>query len=137
VTATNTAGTSTATVTVVVAAKDVKKTEVSFANINFASGSSALTAATRGLIEKAAKDIIKAKKTKIVLSGYTDSKGSAAANLRLSKDRAQTVQSYLDKKLGKYKATITVKFFGASKPIAGGNSAAALAANRRVEILAS
>jgi outer membrane protein OmpA-like peptidoglycan-associated protein len=137
VTATNAAGTSTATVTVVVAAKDVKKTEVSFANINFASGSSALTAATRGLIEKAAKAMIKAKKTKIVLAGFTDSKGSAAANLRLSKARAQTVQSYLDKKLGKYKATISVKFFGASKPIAGGNSAAALAANRRVEILAS
>ena len=105
---------------------------VSIANITFASGSSALVAATRKILDKNIKEILKSNRKIINLAGFTDSKGSAAANLRLSKARALTVQTYLEKGLKGYKVKFNLSFYGSKGAV--GTSAAAQAASRRVQI---
>jgi outer membrane protein OmpA-like peptidoglycan-associated protein len=85
-------------------------------------------------LDTAAKTIFSGGYRTINLAGYTDSRGSASANLRLSRDRALAVQKYLERKLGDTKVTFNVSYFASAKPVATGSSPSALAANRRVEI---
>jgi len=85
-------------------------------------------------LDTAAKAIVSGGYRTINLAGYTDSRGSATSNLRLSRDRALAVQKYLTSKLGSFDVNFNISYFGMAKPVASGNSSAALAANRRVEI---
>jgi OOP family OmpA-OmpF porin len=71
---------------------------------------------------------------KIEIGGYTDSDGSAAANLALSKARAQAVLTYLLSRFpeldpGRFKAV----GYGESNPIASNDTELGRARNRRVE----
>jgi outer membrane protein OmpA-like peptidoglycan-associated protein len=88
-------------------------------------------------LDTAAKTIVSDGYTTINLAGYTDSRGSATLNLRLSRDRALAVQNYLTEKLGSYRVNFNLSYYGMAKPVAAGNSSSALAANRRVEIFVS
>jgi OOP family OmpA-OmpF porin len=72
------------------------------------------------------------KKFNLKLAGYTDSKGSAAYNLRLSKDRAAAVKTYLVAK-GADAALIQSEGHGKANPIATNKTAAGRQQNRRVE----
>jgi outer membrane protein OmpA-like peptidoglycan-associated protein len=89
------------------------------------------------LLNTAAKRIISGGYRTINLAGYSDSRGSASSNLRLSRDRALAVQKYLTSKLGSFDVKFNISYFGMAKPIALGKSSSALAANRRVEIFVS
>jgi outer membrane protein OmpA-like peptidoglycan-associated protein len=69
---------------------------------------------------------------KIGVYGHTDSKGFAGNNLKLSKDRAAAVRSYL---LGKGVAPgrLESQGFGQTKPIAPNDTEDGRSKNRRVE----
>lgn len=67
------------------------------------------------------------------VTGYTDSTGSPAYNLKLSQDRADSVKAYLVER-GVAASRIGTKGYGEEKPIADNNTAAGRAQNRRVEI---
>jgi outer membrane protein OmpA-like peptidoglycan-associated protein len=69
---------------------------------------------------------------KVVIEGYTDSKGSKALNLKLSKGRAQAVRTYLIDK-GVEPDRLEAKGFGSSHPIADNSTAKGREDNRRVE----
>lgn len=69
----------------------------------------------------------------ISVYGYTDDIGTPQYNLKLSERRAKAVRDYLVQ-AGLDPAIMTTKGFGASDPRAPGNSPAARAKNRRVEI---
>ncbi|MDX1904858.1 MAG: OmpA family protein [Thermonemataceae bacterium] len=77
---------------------------------------------------------------KIVVEGHTDNVGNAAANKKLSQQRANAIKAYLVKK--KIKADrITAVGYGSERPVDGSTdikaankTAAQKAANRRVEI---
>jgi outer membrane protein OmpA-like peptidoglycan-associated protein len=69
----------------------------------------------------------------IYVYGHTDNIGSQEYNLDLSERRAQTVLDYLTQN-GIDPEIVTSKGFGKSQPIVPGNTAAARAKNRRVEI---
>jgi len=69
----------------------------------------------------------------ISVYGYTDDIGTADYNLKLSERRAQAVRDYLVQS-GVDPKIVTSKGYGKSDPRAPGDSAAAHAANRRVEI---
>ena len=69
----------------------------------------------------------------ISVYGYTDDIGTADYNLKLSERRAQAVRDYLVES-GVDPKIITSKGYGKSDPRAPGDSAAAHATNRRVEI---
>src|SRR5690606_13805653 len=71
----------------------------------------------------------------IKIYGHTDNKGADDYNLKLSEERAKSVQSYL-KKFGDIDhLTLTVKGFGKTKPIASNEDDDGRAQNRRVEII--
>lgn len=71
----------------------------------------------------------------IKIYGHTDNKGADDYNLKLSEERAKSVESYL-KKFGDIDhLTLTVKGFGKTKPIASNEDDDGRAQNRRVEII--
>ena len=66
------------------------------------------------------------------LAGYTDNVGSVAANLKLSKDRAEAVKTYLSTQ-GVSTSKIQAEGYGKTHPIATNKTDAGRQINRRVE----
>ncbi len=71
---------------------------------------------------------------KLRVEGHTDSKGSAAYNLRLSQRRDEAVVNYLVSK-GISRDRLVPKGYGESRPIASNRTAKGRAKNRRVEMI--
>ena len=71
--------------------------------------------------------------TNILVEGHTDSAGSDAYNLTLSKNRAQAVTNYLVTK-GVPKERFDTKWYGESQPKHDNTTAEGRAKNRRVEL---
>ena len=118
---------------------DVKVTKsvdpISFANVNFAVNSSALTNGSRSLLNQVA-NIVKSKGFKnISLVGYTDSDGSKSLNQALSLARAKAVQSYLNSR--GVSAKFSVRALADKNPISDNDTEEGKALNRRVEIVVS
>ncbi len=72
------------------------------------------------------------KKFNLKLAGYTDNVGSVRANLKLSRDRAEAIKTYLVSK-GADESLIHAEGYGKSNPIATNRTAAGRQQNRRVE----
>ena len=73
---------------------------------------------------------------RLEIGGHTDSRGSAARNLKLSQARADSVRSYLLRKFDALGDTqFTVKGYGKTKPIVPNTSELNWAKNRRVEFV--
>ena len=72
------------------------------------------------------------KKFHLKLAGYTDNVGSVAANLKLSKARANAVKTYLETQ-GVDPSMIQADGFGKANPIATNATDAGRQLNRRVE----
>ncbi len=70
---------------------------------------------------------------KFSIEGHTDNSGKAAANQKLSEDRAAAVKGYLVEN-GVAASRLTSKGFGQSKPIDSNKTKAGKANNRRVEV---
>jgi outer membrane protein OmpA-like peptidoglycan-associated protein len=68
----------------------------------------------------------------IVIEGHTDARGGANYNLKLSKDRAASVRSFLLQK-GVSESRLTTAGFGSARPVADNKLDAGRAKNRRVE----
>ena len=105
-------------------------------NIRFDSGSTALKlddSLTLSELQKSLELIQQKDPRLVVLEGHTDSVGSAENNLRLSKQRAESVRTYLLQN-GATGRLITYGY-GQSEPIANNSSAEGRAKNRRVELL--
>ncbi len=71
--------------------------------------------------------------TKIELSGHTDNAGDAAANLKLSEDRAKAVKKYLVKK-GVAANRIVAVGYGHTRPISSNKNPEGRKKNRRTEV---
>lgn len=75
------------------------------------------------------------------IDGYTDSKGGADYNQKLSEQRAGSVKQWLTQKEGLSKVTMTTQGFGARNPVApntkpdGSDNPEGRQKNRRVEIV--
>jgi len=69
----------------------------------------------------------------ISVNGHTDDVGTAEYNQKLSERRAQAVRDYLVK-AGLSAEILSVEGHGKSRPLVAGNSDAARAKNRRVEL---
>ena len=72
---------------------------------------------------------------KLEIQGHTDNVGQAAANLKLSQDRAAAVKTYLVQTFGIAAARLTTAGFGDAKPVASNTAEAGRAQNRRVELV--
>lgn len=69
---------------------------------------------------------------KVVLKGHTDNIGNKSYNIQLSSDRAKAVATYLQQK-GISADRIKYEGFGSGEPVAGNDTEAGRALNRRVE----
>jgi OOP family OmpA-OmpF porin len=72
---------------------------------------------------------------KLEIQGHTDNVGQAAANLKLSQDRAAAVKTYLVQTFGIPAARLTPAGFGDTKPVAPNTAEEGRAQNRRVELV--
>ena len=99
--------------------------------VNFATNSYVLNAKQKSELDAIALVISKEGFTRLVVYGYTDSRGGVD-NQKLSENRAKATASYLSKLLPN--VTFKVAGFGASKPIASNATTSGLAENRRAEL---
>ena len=72
--------------------------------------------------------------TNLLVIGHTDSSGDADYNLKLSKNRAESVTSYLTRN-GVSTSRLTTNWFGETQPIYDNSTAEGRAKNRRVNIV--
>jgi OOP family OmpA-OmpF porin len=100
-------------------------------NLEFATGQAIISEHSYPSLDRLAK-LLADKKLHLKLAGYTDATGSAAINLRLSKDRAEAVKIYLVSK-GADASLIQSEGYGKAHPIASNKTKAGRALNRRVE----
>ncbi|MBP3340616.1 MAG: OmpA family protein [Alphaproteobacteria bacterium] len=102
-------------------------------NITFKTDSADINSSFYPVLNSVAKVLNKYSNSTVMVSGHTDSTGSADYNLNLSRERAQSVASYLQGQ-GVKASRFEVLGLGSSNPIASNASAAGRAQNRRVEI---
>jgi OOP family OmpA-OmpF porin len=72
-------------------------------------------------------------KLKAEIGGHTDSGGAEKANQAISEKRAQSAKKYLQDKFNIAENRLTVKGYGATKPIADNSTQEGRSKNRRVE----
>jgi outer membrane protein OmpA-like peptidoglycan-associated protein len=102
--------------------------------ITFLDNSATLTPAGQAALQQAAAILQANPKVRVSIEGHTDTKGSAASNLRLSTARAQTVLDVLVS-LGVARDRLTSTGFGETRLRVPDDSAANKALNRRVEFI--
>lgn len=101
--------------------------------VNFPSGSAALPAESRAVLDRSADAIRGAPEgTVLQVGGHTDNTGEPAANQRLSQQRAEAVRDYLVGR-GVPAASLTARGFGSSNPVADNSTEAGRFRNRRIE----
>ena len=88
----------------------------------------------RGTIDAYAKALSADRKKRLLLEGHTDERGGREYNLALGQKRAEAVQKSLVL-LGASEAQIEAVSFGKERPAVQGSDEAAMAKNRRVELV--
>lgn len=102
-------------------------------NVNFDFGKSEIRSDSTGVLAKVV-DAVKSTSTIVRIEGYTDSIGSDAYNLKLSKERAKAVAEYL---ISQGISTDNISSVtGNGKSIPPAKTKEGRSANRRVEIIA-
>ena len=71
---------------------------------------------------------------KVIVTGHTDSQGSEAMNMQLSRDRAEAVKTWLLAKTGASSERVIAKGEGEGAPVASNDTSAGRQLNRRVDI---
>ena len=102
-------------------------------NITFATNSANINSNFTGVLNSVALVIEEYNKTLVVVSGHTDSSGSAQHNQKLSEDRANSVAQYL-RGQNILSDRLDIVGFGEAQPVANNQTAAGREINRRVEI---
>jgi len=110
-----------------------KTTWFNFDRLLFATGSATLEPASQEQLNNVAAILKAYPKVKIKLGGYTDSTGDAAANLKLSDERAKSVQAELIK-LGIDPARLEAEGYGEKFPVGDNNTEEGRQLNRRISL---
>jgi len=103
-----------------------------YSNIQFEFDSSVLRTSSYPGLDATSADLRSNAGKSIELDGFASSEGTAAHNLKLSKDRANSVKTYLVNS-GVDAKRVKVKGYGETKPIADNSTEAGRVLNRRVE----
>ena len=107
--------------------------EYHFNNIQFEFDSSVLKTNSYSVLDHIAREMRKDATAKFIIDGHASIEGTAAYNMELSMDRANAVKLYLVNS-GINGSNLSVKGYGATKPIASNDTESGRAQNRRVEI---
>lgn len=118
-------------VKVYVTEEDKKVVRDAISNLEFDLGKATIREHSFESLDRVA-NLLVTKNFSLKLAGHTDNSGSAALNLRLSKDRAEAVRQYLVSK-GANASRIEATGYGQTQPIASNKTAVGRQKNRRVE----
>ncbi|MEB0249333.1 MULTISPECIES: OmpA family protein [unclassified Mucilaginibacter] len=105
-------------------------TAAAYSNIQFEFDSSVLRTSSYPVLDATSADLRSSGKT-VEIDGYASSEGTAAHNLSLSRDRANSVKTYLVNS-GVAASKLKVKGYGETNPIADNSTEEGRVANRRV-----
>lgn len=108
--------------------------KISTTGIYFSSGSAGIEEESRETLDAIAK-VLHDTKIPVKIVGHTDGDGSAEANLKLSKERADAVKNTLILDYGIKESSLTTEGKGEAEPVADNSSAAGKSQNRRVEFI--
>jgi OmpA-OmpF porin, OOP family len=112
--------------------KPVAGAATAYSNIQFEFDSSVLRTSSYPVLDATSADLRSNAGKAIELDGFASSEGTAAHNMRLSKDRANSVKTYLVNS-GVDSKRVKVKGFGETHPIADNSTEEGRVTNRRVE----
>lgn len=118
-------------VKVIVTEEDRRVVAEAIKNLEFDTGKATIRPNSFPSLSRVA-NLLTTKNFSLKLAGHTDDVGSDASNLRLSKDRAESVKSYLVSQ-GANPSRIEATGYGESQPIATNKTAEGRQENRRVE----
>jgi len=107
---------------------------LSLEGVHFDNDRGVIRSADKGILDAAAETLQKQGDTKVEVAGYTDDRGDAAYNQKLSQRRAEAVRQYLIDK-GIDASRLTAKGYGESNPVADNGTAEGRFKNRRVELV--
>lgn len=116
---------------VVVTEADRKVVDEAIKNLEFDLGKATIRSTSYATLNKVAELLIE-KNFSLKLAGHTDNTGSMALNLRLSKERAESIKAYLVSQ-GANASRIEATGYGPNQPIASNKTAEGRQKNRRVE----
>lgn len=102
-----------------------------YENIQFDFNSSVLKTESYPILDKLSS-ILREGNGKITVAGYASAEGTEAYNIKLSKDRANSVKTYLVNS-GVNAKNVSIKGYGESRPIASNDTEEGRIKNRRVE----
>jgi len=100
--------------------------------VNFGRNLPAMTTNEMNLLNNLARKV-KSSAVRLVITGYTDSRGESTYNRQLSEQRAQSVRTYLINQ-GINRTVVSVIGRGENSPVASNDTPEGRAQNRRVEI---
>lgn len=112
---------------------EIEENAVYELDIHFETDKAVIYQDSYDLLDELVAMLNRKKSIKIEIAGHTDSDGSEAHNLQLSRDRAAAARSYLLSK-GIAGARVTSVGYGESKPVADNGTDAGKARNRRTEV---
>ncbi|OAQ42180.1 hypothetical protein A5893_03425 [Pedobacter psychrophilus] len=118
-------------ITYIITEEDKKVVSDAIKNLEFDLAKSTIRPTSYATLDKVA-NLIVSKNLSLKLAGHTDSQGSDALNMRLSKDRAESVKAYLVSK-GVNSSRVEATGYGESQPIDNNTTEAGRQNNRRVE----
>jgi outer membrane protein OmpA-like peptidoglycan-associated protein len=107
-----------------------------FDRLEFETGSTALTPRSRAQITDIARILGAYPQVRVQIAGYTDNTGNEAANLALSRGRAEAVMNAL-RENGAPASNLNAQGFGSQDPIASNETENGRARNRRVTLTVS
>jgi outer membrane protein OmpA-like peptidoglycan-associated protein len=119
--------------TVQLTQEEAKVLKEAFDNLEFETGKAVLTQQSLESLHELAELLIQKKEYRLLISGHTDNVGKAAANLKLSKDRAMAVKKQLVGQ-GVSPDQVITEGFGSTRPVAFNSTPAGRQKNRRVEM---
>jgi len=111
--------------------KDSQKVEL---RVNFDTDKATIRPADLAELQKGVQFLTDNPKSKVVIVGYTDSRGSDSYNQKLSEARAEAVKKYLEGEVDIKAENISAEGRGKADPIGDNKTAAGQFQNRRVEI---
>jgi len=103
------------------------------APIQFAAGSTEIAPESAGTVEEVGEALAACPGATFEIGGHTDDRGSSEGNMRLSRDRAESVLAALEA-TGPEDVTLTARGYGEDAPIADNGTAEGRSDNRRIEI---
>lgn len=113
--------------------KLINEGKFSTSGISFDVNSDHIKPESYGILKEIADALSQNSSTKFRITGYTDSDGDAAYNLKLSKKRAEAVKNCLISNFGIDGSRLSTDGKGESQPVADNKTPEGRAQNRRVE----